>query len=82
MNAGNLLLHKKVTLGPIVNTNLFRSKELRKEAFGHLNSKTEKDMDNRIKDHVGSLNKLSDIILEMRNSQRDAHAHGSNSLVI
>ena len=70
------------TEGPSVNINLFKSKELRKEAFGRLNIKTEKDMDNRIKALVGALNTLSDKILEMRNSQGDAHAHGSNRIVI
>ncbi|HAQ0414607.1 abortive infection family protein, partial [Enterococcus faecium] len=64
------------------NINLFKSKELRKEVFGRLNIKTEKDMDNRIKALVGALNTLSDKILEMRNSQGDAHAHGSNRIVI
>lgn len=39
-------------------------------------------MDNRIKALVGALNTLSDKILEMRNSQKDAHAHGSNRIVI
>lgn len=48
------------TEGPIVNINLFKSKELRKEAFCRLNIKTEKDMDNRIKALVGALNTLSD----------------------
>src|SRR5699024_8382002 len=70
------------TEGPSVNINLFKSKELRKEAFGRLNIKTEKGMDNRIKALVGALNTLSDKILEMRNSQGDAHAHGSNRIVI
>ena len=57
-------------------------KKLRKEAFVRPNIKTEKDMDKRIKALVGALNTLSDKILEMRNSQGDAHAHGSNRIVI
>ncbi|HHC8438302.1 TPA: abortive infection family protein, partial [Enterococcus faecalis] len=70
------------TEGSIVNTNLFKSKELRKEAFERLNIKTETDMDNRIKALIGALNTLSDKILEMRNSQGDAHAHGSRRIII
>ena len=70
------------TEGSIVNTNLFKSKELRTEAFERLNIKTETDMDNRIKALIGALNTLSDKILEMRNSQGDAHAHGSRRIII
>lgn len=47
-----------------------------------LNIKTETDMDNRIKALIGALNTLSDKILEMRNSQGDAHAHGSRRIII
>ena len=36
----------------------------------------------RIKALVGALNTLSDKILEMRNSQGDAHAQGSRRIVI
>ena len=39
-------------------------------------------MDKRIKALVGALNTLSDKILEMRNSQGDAHAQGSRRIVI
>ena len=41
-----------------------------------------KSIDKRIKALVGALNTLSDKILEMRNSQGDAHAQGSRRIVI
>ena len=59
-----------------------RSKDLRNQAFERLNIKIDKDMDKRIKALVGALNTLSDKILEMRNSQGDAHAQGSRRIVI
>lgn len=39
-------------------------------------------MDNRIKALVGAFNTLLDKILEMRNTQGDAHAHCQNRTVI
>lgn len=70
------------TKGKSIDNNTVRSKDLRNQAFERLNIKIDKDMDKRIKALVGALNTLSDKILEMRNSQGDAHAQGSRRIVI
>nr|WP_225596085.1 abortive infection family protein [Enterococcus faecalis] len=70
------------TKGKSIDNNTVRSKDLRNHAFERLNIKIDKDMDKRIKALVGALNTLSDKILEMRNSQGDAHAQGSRRIVI
>lgn len=70
------------TDGSVIDSRTVKSKDLRNEVFKRLNIKIEKDMDNRIKSLVGALNTLSDKILEMRNSQGDAHAHGSERINI
>ena len=68
------------TKGKSIDNNTVRSKDLRNQAFERLNIKLTKIWIKRIKALVGALNTLSDKILEMRNSQGDAHAQGSGGL--
>lgn len=70
------------TKGNEIDIKTVKSKDLRNEVFNRLNIKVEKDMDNRVKALVGALNTLSDKILEMRNSQGDAHAQGTKRIKI
>ena len=70
------------TKGKSIDNNTVRSKDLRNQAFERLNIKLTKIWIKRIKALVGALNTLSDKILEMRNSQGDAHAQGSRRIVI
>lgn len=58
------------------------SKRLRNIVFTELNMKVNNDSDKRVKQLVSSLNKMADAVLEMRNWQSDAHAHGTNRIKV
>lgn len=58
------------------------SKKLRNIVFSELNMRVNNDSDKRVQQLVNSLNKMADSVLEMRNWQSDAHAHGTNRIKV